>query len=162
MGLHVVGDWPDEWKQSAGAGVPSMLFKELVPVVIMLLLLAPFNSNKVFAAATDNAGVAFVLNAMSCRCPWSLALLRPLADSLAKHHVGLIAGHAHRRFNEHADDLSHALSADMWRGIRAQARHSKVGRLQFHFVVHDMATKEAFAATMSFPRISTADATDAP
>ena len=109
MGLHIVGDWPEEWKQSVGDSSPSMLFKELVPPVIATLLLAPFCKGKVFAAATDNAGVAFVLNSMSCRCPLSLALLRPLADSLAKHHLGLIAGHAHHQHNSHADELSHAL-----------------------------------------------------
>ena len=164
MGMHIVGDWPEEWKQSAGSSSPSMLFKELVPPVIATLLLAPLCKGKVFAAATDNAGVAFVLNSMSCKCPMSLALLRPLADSLAKHHIGLIAGHAHRHHNKHADALSHALPQQVWKRIRAQAagRQRKKNRMEFHFVVHDMQTKEAFAASMSFPRVFAADAPAAP
>ena len=149
-GVHVVGNWPDEWKQSAGASAPSMLFKELVPIVIMILLLGSQCKGKVFAAATDNAGVAFVLNSMSCRCPYSLALLRPLADTLAKHHLGLLAGHAHREFNAHADELSHALSDTMWRNVCTQAQRRKTSRMEFQFVVHDTATNEAFAASMSF------------
>ena len=149
-GVHVVGNWPDEWKQSAGAGAPSMLFKELVPIVIMVLLLAARCKGKVFAAATDNAGVAFVLNSMSCRCPYSLALLRPLADTLAKHRLGLLAGHAHREYNAHADELSHALSANMWRDVCKQASCKKLARMEFQFVVHDTVTNDAFAASMSF------------
>ena len=162
MGIHVVGAWPQEWKQSSGKSAPNMLFKELVPPVIMTLLLAPLCKGKVLAAATDNAGVAFVLNAMSCRCTQSLALLRPLADSLAKHRLGLIAGHAHRGHNTHADDLSHALPAHMWRDLIAQTPpDNNAGRLQFHFVVHDMLTHEAFAATMRLPRDIMVDAVGA-
>ena len=164
MGMHIVGTWPDEWKQSAGGSAPSMLFKELVPPVIATLLLAPFCKGKVFAAATDNAGVAFVLNSMSCRCPMSLALLRPLADSLAKHHLGLIAGHSYRQHNSHADELSHALPQQVWDDLSTQAagRTRKRNRMEFHFVVHDMESKEAFAASMSFPRISAEDARAVP
>ena len=94
MGVHIVGSWPDKWKQSAGGSAPSTLFKELVPNVISLLLLARFCTGKVIAAATDNAGVAFVLNSLSCRCPWSLTLLRPLTDALATYRLGLIASGA--------------------------------------------------------------------
>ena len=99
MDMHIVGSLSDEWRQSAGGSAPGMLIKELVPPVIATLLLAPFCKGKVYAAATDNAGMAFVLNSISCRCPMSLALLRPLADSLAKHHLGLISGHSYRQHN---------------------------------------------------------------
>lgn len=158
LGLHIVGVWPDGWKQSAGAAVPSMLFKELVPIVLSILLLAPLCKGKVFAVATDNAGVAFVLNSMSCRCPLSLALLRPLADVLAKHHIGLVVGHSHRHHNTHADKLSHALPQAMWDDICAEAPSSNPARLHFPFVVHDIQAGEAFAASMSLPRAITGGA----
>ena len=79
-------------------------------------------------------------------------LLRPLADALAKHHLGLIAGHAHRVHNAHADELSHALSDTMWRDVCSQAERAKPARMEFQFVVHDTVTNEAFAASMSFQR----------
>ena len=158
QGMHIVGAWPEEWKQSAGEGAPGMLFKELVPIVVSVLLIAPFCKGKVIAAATDNAGVAFVLNAMSCRCPWSLALLRPLADTLAKYRLGLVAGHAHRNHNTHADDLSHALPQAVWRRLRVRAKSERHG---LQFAVHDMEFHEAFTASMSFPRASSAGATSA-
>ena len=161
MGLHIVGAWPDEWKQSAGRGAPSMLFKELVPIVISILLLAPFCTGKVIAAATDNAGVAFVLNSMSCRCPWSLALLRPLADALATYRLGLVAGHAHRHFNTHADELSHALPQQVWRALGVRSHAAKANHMTFKFVVHDMQRSEAFSASMSLPLGITAGATGA-
>ena len=162
-GVRVVGNWPDEWKQSAGADAPSMLFKELVPSVITVLLLAARCENQVFAAATDNAGVAFVLNSLSCRCPRSMALLRPLADALARHHLGLIVGHAHRECNAHADELSHALTtATMWNDVCEQALHRKPGRMEFQFIVHDTIKSECFAASMSFPRVSSSAVPGAP
>ena len=151
MGMHIVGSWPKEWRQSAGKGAPSMLFKELVPIVIATLLLAPSCSGKVFAAATDNAGVAYVLNSMSCRCPLSLALLRPLADACAMYHLGLVAGHAHRHLNTHADRLSHALPQATWDAIADAGSVTKAGRMSFNFVVHDMLHAEAFTASMSLP-----------
>ena len=161
MGLHIVGSWPDEWKQSAGRSAPSMLFKELVPIVISILLVARFCTGKVIAAATDNAGVAFVLNSLSCRCPWSLALLRPLCDALATYRLGLVAGHAHRQHNTHADELSHALSQESWDEIARQVPTARPGHLTFNFVVHDVRHKQAFAASMSFPLAITADASAA-
>ena len=162
LGLHILGVWPDAWKQSSGESSPSMLFKELVPIVLSILLLAPYCRGKVIAAATDNAGVAFVLNSMSCRCPMSLALLRPLADALEKYHIGLVAGHAHRHHNKHADKLSHALPQEMWKEICAGTEARRQERMEFQFVVHDMQFDEAFAASMSFPRISADDARAVP
>ena len=160
MGLHIVGCWPEEWKQSVGSSAPSMLFKELVPIVIAVLLVARFCTGKVLAAATDNAGVAFVLNSLSCSCPWSLALLRPLTDALATYRLGLVAGHAHRQHNTHTDELSHALPQSLWRSLSAQVPAPKEKHMLFNFVVHDMQYNQAFAASMSFPRVSMVGAND--
>ena len=100
------------------------------------------------------AGVAFVLNSVSCHCPWPLALLRPLADALATirtPRLGLVAGHAHRQFNTRADELSHALPHQVSRELGVQGRTVKADHMTFNFVVHDMQQNEAFSASMSFP-----------
>ena len=156
MGFHVVGCWPSEWRQSNGPGVPGMLFKELVPVVVMTMLLAPWvDKHTVFASALDNAGAAFVLNSLSCNCPWSMELLKTFVDSLVFHRVGIIADHAYRQFNTHADAMSHAVPSPLWLPLLQQRSVVKHRRMQIDFVVHDMQTGEMFAAAMSFPRLLT-------
>ena len=154
MGLHIVGPWPAGWRQSDGASAPGMLLKELIPPVVTILLLAQWCPKVVFAAATDNAGVAFVLNSLSCAGPQCLALLQALTDSLAAHRLGLIGGHASRVFNQHADDLSHVLPREMWAQVRKGEWVHKVARLELPFVVHDISSGQCFAATMSFARRS--------
>ena len=149
FGLHIVGPWPRGWEQSAGSG-PSMLVKELVPPAVAVLLLARWVPGVVFASATDNAGGAFVLNKLCCSCPIALELLRPVSDAMERYHLGLIGGHAHRCFNQHADDLSHALFARLWNTVLAQERTHKRGRLELPFVVADVQSGEVFAATISF------------
>ena len=104
----------------------------------------------VFTSALDNAGAAFVLNALSCNCQWSLALLRPLVDSLVFHRLGLVAGHAYREFNTHADDMSHIIPAHLWSDFVQRVPRVKLTRSEVHFVVHDLRTGDRFAATMSF------------
>ena len=81
-----------------------------------------------------------------------LELLRPLSDVMARYHLGVLGGHAHRESNEHADALSHALPAALWRDVAAQEWVHKAGRLELPFVVADTATGEAYAATFSFKR----------
>ena len=154
MGLHFVGPWPPGWEQSSESGLaPSMLWKEIVGPVITLLLLARWVRGTVFAAAGDNAGGAFVLNALCCGCPRVLELLRPLADTIERYHLGVLGGHAHRVCNGHADDLSHALTAALWRDVVSQEWVHKVARLELPFVVSDTVTGETFAGTISFKRI---------
>ena len=150
MGFHVVGNWPEAWRQSRGPSAPGMLFKELLPVVVITLLLAPWCSGMVFASALDNAGAAFVLNALNCNCQWSLALLRPLVDSLSFNRLGLIAGHSYREFNSHTDEMSHVIPADLWCDVVQQAPISKTKRMEVHFLVHDMHNNDSFVASMSF------------
>jgi hypothetical protein len=155
MGLHIVGPWPAGWQQSSASGdSPSMLWKELVGPVVAMLLLARWAPHTVFAAAGDNAGGAFVLNTLSSGCPRVLELLRPLADAMERYHLGVLGGHAHRECNEHADALSHALPASLWRDVAAQEWVRKAGRLELPFVVADTSTGETYAATISFKRAS--------
>lgn len=121
QGYHIVGYWPERWKQSKGPGVPNMLFKEMVPPVIATLLLASHFQGRVLCAGLDNAGAAFVINALSSGCKQTFQLLRPLADVLAANHVALLAGHAHRVHNKHTDALSHALNRWLWLQVEKSA-----------------------------------------
>ena len=94
------------------------------------------------------------MNTLSCGCPRVLELLRPMNDAMERYHLGVLGGHAHRACNEHADALSHALTASLWRSVAAQEWVRKAARLELPFVVADTVTGEAFAATMSFKRTS--------
>ena len=109
MGMHVVGPWPQQWRQSEGSSAPHMLFKELEASVVAVSLVAPFVGGKVVGCALDNTGVTFTLNSLSSGCAMTLQLLRHLADSLSYSQLGLVAGHAHRHRNVHTDELSHSL-----------------------------------------------------
>ena len=88
-------------------------------------------------------------------------LLRPLADSLTRSGVGLVADHAHRGRNGHTDDLSHALPMALW---SQQVEHCESttarGRTVIHFAVMDMETGEAYTASMSFMPIIAPGARD--
>ena len=150
MGLHIVGTWPREWRQSVGERKVNMLFKELVPPSVTTMLLAPMLDRQVLCAAMDNAGAAFTLNRLSgTSCEMTLELLKPLADSLSRGNVVLLAGHAHRQHNVHTDMLSHALPDDMWSQALSTAKLSKPRRLEFHFAVIDVQTAECYLATMA-------------
>ena len=154
QGYHIVGHWPQHWKQSNGPGVPSMLYKELVPPVMATLLLAAHMKGRVLCSGLDNAGVAFVINALSCGGLRSLQLLRPLSDVLAANHVALLAGHAHRVHNKHTDALSHALNRSLWSQVLASAQESRKNRDELHFAVLDMRRNECMLATISFARFT--------
>ena len=151
LGMHIVGPWPEHWRQSSKSGVdPHMLYKELVPPVVTTLLLAPMLQDEVLCSALDNAGAAFSINRLSCSCERSLELLRPLADSLVRGRFAVIAGHAHRVHNQHTDALSHSLSRGLWSQIVDSARTVKRHRAEIHFAVLDVSTGECYLATMSF------------
>ena len=137
-----------------------MLFKELLPLAVLLLLVASSLRDAVVASTTDNAGMALSINKMCCGCSESLKLLRPMADSLARFRVGLIADHVYRRFNQHCDDLSHALPFAIWQRYvtRVEVRPGKSG---IPFAVLDLVTGECFTACMSFPRFTFPDAANA-
>ena len=154
QGYHFVGTWPESWKQSKGPGVPSMLFKEVLPAVVASLLLARFSKDKVFCCAVDNAGAAFVLNSLTCGCPRTVWLLRALADSLAANHVSLLAGQASRVYNSHTDMLSHALDSETWSQVISSAPKQRPNRDEVHFAVLDIRRGEALLATVSFDRLS--------
>ena len=158
MGFHIMGCWPPEWRASATDTDPHMLFKELLPPALTARLLAPFIGKSVLACALDNAGAAFSLNSLSCGCEMSLQILRWVADVLAKHSLGLLAGHAHREHNQHTDSLSHPLSPDVWARVMQQALIKKDKKLELHFVIVDRHSREAAFATIALRRYITAGA----
>ena len=130
-----------------------MLFKELVPPSVTIMLLAPVLLNaQVLCAALDNAGVAFTLNRLSCtKCDMLMELLKPLTDSLSHGRFALLAVHAHREHNNgHTDMLSHALPDNVWSQVVSDAKVSKPHRLELHFAVIDVVTAECYLTTMSF------------
>ena len=138
-----------------------MLYKEMVPPVVASILLAPHVRHKVLCGAFDNAGVAFNLNSLSAGCRRTINLLRPLADTLATNHVGMIASHAHRVHNKHTDALSHSLNDQLWAQVFASARVNRSGHDELHLAILDMRRVECMLASISFgrstfPRVSDA------
>ena len=159
LGLYIVGPWPPGWRQSSASKLASIIiWKEFVSPAITVLLLDRWVPGIVFASAGDNAGGAFVLNAMSNNCPRVLELLRPVTDAMTRYHLGILGGHAHRACNQHEDVLSHALNAALWRDVVVQETVYKTGRLELPFVVTDVASGETFAGTISFRRAISLDA----
>ena len=152
MGFHIVGRWPDAWRQSAGDTARHMLYLEILPPVVTMLVLAQARKDNVWCAALDNAGPAFVLNRLSCGCPLTLELLRRLADCLATNHSGLLAGHAHREKNTHTDELSHLMTPSLWQQVLGGVASTRKNKDEVHFVVCNLHTRECFAATVAFTR----------
>ena len=150
MGLHIVGPWPEAWRQSTGTRKVNMHFKELVPPTVAALLLGPMLDQQVLCAALHNAGAAFSINSLSCNCEMSRELLKPLSDSLSRGSHALLAGHAHREHNAHADALSHPLNDNMWSQVLKSAKVRQHHRMELQFVVFDVKTFECFMATTSF------------
>ena len=122
--------------------------------MVAALVLAQARKDNVWCAALDNAGAAFVLNKLSCGCPYTLELLRRLADCLAANRAGFLAGHAHRDKNTHTDTLSHIMTSALWsqvlQGVPAAFPHKD----EVHFVVSNLRTGECWAATVAFSRPS--------
>ena len=146
LGLHIYGTWP---QQIRGNDAESMLFKETFPPVLTALLLAPLLRGKLLCCALDNAGAAYILNALSCFSQSCRALLTPLTDSLVRFGFGLLADHARRHRNTHADSLPRAISPATWEQLTQQVRSPK-RKMLFHFVILDTATGDCRIAAMSF------------
>ena len=157
-GFHFAGPWPPEWRQSAGTSSPHMLFKELLPPALVSMILAPHKKGEVLACVADNSGTAFSLNKLTCRCSQSLKLLRPLCDSLTANRVSLVADHIYRDFNEHTDDLSHAVPFTLWHRFLPQVVNSR--KTVIPFVVLDTVTGECYTAFVTYARIIFPDAPD--
>ena len=65
MGFHIVGRWEAAWRQSAGATARHMLYLEILPPVVTMLIMSHARKRNVWCVTLDNAGAAFVLNRLS-------------------------------------------------------------------------------------------------
>lgn len=128
-GLHFAGPWPAVLSEA------SMLFKEMVPVAVVLALLAPKMPETVFGIAVDNTGVAFSVNKLSCRDMKTRRLLQQVTSDLYPHGHTVLGAHIRRRRNSHADKLSHALVKSMWSRIQKHqsSRRSKKAESYWFF-----------------------------
>ena len=144
--MHFVGPWPDELIDA------SMLFKEMIPVMIIIAILASAVAETVFGVAVDNTGVAFAVNKLCCRDTRTLRLIQQLATDLDTYGHTALGAHVRRERNTHADELSHALFPAMWKRIiehQSMTRTStrfKEGYWIFPFVAHCMKTQKCFSA----------------
>lgn len=151
-GLHIVGPWPTELMDA------HMLFKELVPVVIALSLLAPATDETVFGCAVDNTGAAFTLNKLTCRDAISRELMKSLASTLDAYGHTTLAAHIRRDRNNHADVLSHTLPPSLWLLIlrhqesRESVRDAKFWK--FPFVVQCLSTGKCMSAVFKLRKSS--------
>ena len=138
--LHFAGPWPAELADA------SMLFKELLPVTLILAMVSPALAETVFGVAIDNTGAAFSVNRMSCRDKLSSRLLQQLASDLDVRGHTALATHIRRHRNQHADDLSHALFPGMWTKIERhqRSRSVKSKNWAFPFVVQCLSTGACF------------------
>ena len=154
LGLHIFGVWPECMR---GNDAESMLFKETLPPVLTALILAPLLRGKLLCCALDNAGAAYVLNALSCFSASTRALLTPLTDSMVRFRFGLLADHARRHRNAHADALPRAISQATWMRLTHQVR-VPVNKIPFHFVVLDTVTGDCRIAVTYFSGLRRANA----
>ena len=157
-GLHIYGTWP---QQIRGNDAESMLFKETFPPVLTALLLAPLLRGKLLCCALDNAGAAYILNALSCFSQSCRALLTPLTDSLVRFGFGLLADHARRHRNTHADSLPRAISPATWDQLTQQVQLPSK-KMLFHFVILDTVTGDCRIAAMSFSGLRRPEVGDHP
>ena len=143
LGLHFAGPWPEELR---GA---SMLFKEMVPVTIVLALLCAKVPETVFGIAVDNTGVAFAVNKLNCRDKLTARLLQQVTSDLDSGGHTALGAHVRRARNVHTDILSHALSKCTWATLAGRQAHSrtrvKQGYWYFQLVAQNVVTGECYS-----------------
>ena len=149
-GFHFVGPWPSELQEE------HMLFKEIVPVTIMIALLSGVLSETVFGVAVDNTGVAFAVNKLSCRDRITLRMLQQITSDLDKGGHTVLGAHIRRHRNTHTDAMSHALLKFMWNKITESFKHGR--RVQnggywiFPFVAQKLSTGECVSGSFKMRR----------
>ena len=139
-GFHFVGPWPKKLQQE------HMLFKEIVPVTIMIALLSRILSETVFGIAVDNTGVAFAVNKLSCRDRITLRMLQQITSDLDVGGHTALGAHIRRHRNKHTDAMSHALPKFMWSKIVSGFQHGRRVKMGgywiFPFVAQELSTGE--------------------
>jgi hypothetical protein len=144
-GFHLAGSWPAALRNSS-----NMLFKEIFPVVVAAELFSPLMRGGIFGSVIDNSGAAFSLNRLSCRDPDTLALLRILASTLARHKCALLADWVRRVRNGHGDGLSSV--APLIPSLLDPQNTQPCTGWDFPFAVQHLQTGHARFASMRLPR----------
>ena len=149
-GFHFVGPWPKELQDE------HMLFKEIVPVTIMIALLSRVLPEAVFGVAVDNTGVAFAMNKLSCRDRITLRMLQQITSDLDAHGHTVLGAHIRRHRNKHTDAMSHALPKFMWEKIVSGFQHGRRvktgGYWIFPFVAQKLSTGECMSGCFKMRR----------
>ena len=149
-GFHFVGPWPKELQDE------HMLFKEIVPVTIVIALLSKKLSETVFGVAVDNTGVAFAVNKLSCRDRITLRMLQQITSDLDEGGHTVLGAHIRRHRNTHTDAMSHALPKYLWNRIVKAFQHGR--RVQeggywiFPFVAQQLSTGECVSGCFKMRR----------
>jgi len=94
------GEWAP-WVRAYSSG-----YKELLPILFALTILAPLHQGQVIVFTTDNLGNAFAINKGSCRSADSFPILFRIFEIAAAHNLYLIADWVPREFNEFTDYVS--------------------------------------------------------
>lgn len=149
-GFHFAGPWPEALKDE------HMLFKEIVPVTLVIALLSAKLKETVFGVAVDNTGVAFAVNKLSCRDRITLRMLQQITTDLDAGGHTVLGAHIRRHRNKHTDAMSHALAKFMWNAITREQQHSarvKSGAYWlFPFVAQELETGQCMSGTFVMRR----------
>ena len=143
QGFHVFGLWP---AALAGSIESNMLFKELLPVAVAVRLFGAHREGCTFASATDNAGVAFVVNALRAKDPMANRLLQHIADASAEYSVVVLSSHARRERNVHADWLSRSVPVHLWQNLAAVEGRGRTW--EFPLAIVHVGTGEMYTARL--------------
>ena len=145
-GFHLAGTWS---KQLAPLIKHNMLFKEALPMVIMVILLSPHLPACLFGDSTDNSGLVFRANAGSAKCPFTRRILRAMRTSLDKHGSWCITDWNDRDQDDavHADKISKVFSIHDW----ASFTNASTDSWKMQCVLHNMQTDECFQFTFRMP-----------
>ena len=149
-GFHFVGPWPRELQEE------HMLFKEIVPVTLVIALLSRVLQETVFGVAVDNTGVAFAVNKLSCRDRITLRMLQQITSDIDAGGHTVIGAHVRRHRNTHTDAMSHALTKFLWEKIRQGQQHGRRvlngAYWIFPFVAQELATKKCMSGSFRMRR----------
>ena len=145
LGLHFFGVWPEQLV--AEASPEAILFKEVFPICVVILALAPLLREQMLCAAADNAGTAFTINSLNSRDPRTRRLLQLIADCTTRHSCCVVAGHGRRHRNTHTDSMSHVLANDEhW--TQAMTGIGKHMPGVYHFAVCSASRKTCMLASL--------------
>ena len=146
LGLHFFGVWPEQLVSEASP--EAILFKEVFPIAVVVLALAPHLREQMLCAAADNAGTAFTVNSLNSRDKRTRRLLQLIADCTTHNSCCVVAGHGRRHRNTHTDSMSHVLANNKyWAQAMADIGAHVPG--VYHFAVCNAKTKACMLASVT-------------